>query len=163
LNKITIKNKCPLPRVDDLSNQLQRAVVFSKIDVRFGYRQLRIKSDDISKPTFRTTYGHYEFTVLPFGLTNAPVTFMGLMNRVFRPYLYKFVVVFIDDILVYSKDNSEWHATHLRTILQTLRECQLYGNLKKCEFLLEEVIFLRHVVSNERNKVDPQKVKAILD
>ena len=136
--------------------------MFSKIDLRSGYHQLRIKPDDIPKTTFRTRYGHYEFTVIPFGLTNAPTAFMDLMNRVFRPYVDKFVVVFIDDILIYSKDK-EGHADHLRTVLQTLREHQLYGKLKKCEFWLEEVVFLGHVVTKEGIKVDPQKVKAITE
>ena len=162
LNKITIKNKYPLPRIDDLFDQLQGAGVFSKIDLRSGYHQLRIKPDDIPKTAFRTRYGHYEFTVMPFGLTNAPAAFMDLMNRVFRPYLDKFVVVFIDDILIYSKDK-EGHADQLRTVLQTLREHQLYGKLKKCEFWLEEVVFLGHVVTKEGIKVDPQKVKAITE
>ena len=112
LNKITIKNKYPLPRIDDLFDQLQRAGVFSKIDLRSGYHQLRIKLEDIPKTAFRTRYGHYEFTVMPFGLTNAPTAFMDLMSRVFRPILNKFVVVFIDDILIYSRDNEE-HAQYL--------------------------------------------------
>jgi len=153
LNKITIKNKYPLPRIDDLLDQLQGAGVFSKIDVRSGYHQLRIKPEDIPKTAFRTRYGHYEFTVMPFGLINAPTAFMDLMNRVFRPYLDKFVVVFIDDILIYSK-NEEEHAQHLCIVLQTLREHQLYAKLKKCEFWLEEVVFLGHVVSQEGTKVD---------
>jgi len=133
LNKITIKNKYHLPRIDDLFDQLQGARVFSKIDLRSGYHQLRIKPKDIPKTAFRTRYGHYEFTVMPFGLTNTPAAFMDLMNRVFRPYLDKFVVVFIEDILIYSKDKEE-HADHLRPVLQALREDQLYGKLKKYEF-----------------------------
>jgi len=111
---------------------------------------------------FRTGYGHYKFTMMPFGLTNAPQAFMNLMNRVFRPYLDKFLVVFIDDILIYSKDMEE-HANHLKVVLQTLREHQLYSKLKKCEFWLEELVFLGHVVTKEGTKVDPQKVKAITE
>ena len=148
LNKITIKNKYPLSRIVDLFDQLQGAGVFSKIDLRSGYHQLRIKPEDIPKAALRTRYGHHEFTVMPFGLTNAPAAFMDLMNRVFRPYLGKFVVVFIDDILIYSKDRDE-HADHLRMVLQTLREHQLYGKLKKCEFWLEEVVFLGNVVTKD--------------
>ena len=143
-----------MPQIDDLFDQLQGVGVFSKIYLRLGYDQLRIKPEDISKTAFRIGYGHYEFTVMLFSLTNAPVAFMDLMNRVFRPYLDKFVVVFIDDILIYSKDRDE-HADHLRMVLQTLREHQLYGKLKKCKFWLEEVVFLGHVIIKERIKVDP--------
>ena len=115
-NKITIKNKYPLPRIDDIFDQLQGASIFSKIDLKSGYHQLKIKESDVSKTTFRTRYGHYEFLVMPFGLTNARAAFMDLMHMVFDPYLDKFVIVFIDDILIYSKDADE-HALHLRTIL----------------------------------------------
>ena len=114
-------------------DQLAGAAVFSKIDLRTGYHQLKIKREDIPKTAFRTRYGHYEFLVLPFGLTNAPAYFMDLMNRVFHAYLDKFVVVFIDDILVYSKTREE-HADHLRIVLQTLADHQLYAKLKKCDF-----------------------------
>ncbi|WRX24699.1 Reverse transcriptase domain - like 10 [Theobroma cacao] len=137
---MTIKNKYPLPRIDDLFDQLQGAKLFSKVDLRSGYHQLRIKEHDVPKTVFRTRYCHYEFLVMPFGLTNAPTAFMDLMNRVFHPYLDKFVIVFIDDILVYSRDNDE-HATHLRIVLQTLRERQLYAKFSKCEFWLQEVGF----------------------
>ncbi|KAG5536039.1 hypothetical protein RHGRI_023734 [Rhododendron griersonianum] len=133
LNKVTIKNRYPLPRIDDLFDQLQGARVFSKIDLRSGYHQLKVKAEDVEKTAFRTRYGHYEFLVMPFGVTNAPAAFMDLMNRVFKYYLDEFVVVFIDDILVYSK-TPEQHAEHLRMVLQTLRENKLFGKLKKCEF-----------------------------
>ena len=121
LNKLTTKNRYPLPRIDDIFDQVRGASVFSKIDLRTSYHQLRIKEEDISKTAFRTRYGHYEFVVLPFGLTNAPATFMCLMNSVLNKYLDKFVLVFIDDIFVYSKSKEE-HKEHLRIVLQTLKE-----------------------------------------
>ncbi|KAL9262536.1 Transposon Ty3-I Gag-Pol polyprotein-like protein [Drosera capensis] len=144
LNKIAIKNRYPLPRIDDLFDQLQGASVNSKIYLRSGYHQLRIKADDIQKTAFRTRYGHYEFTAISFGLTNAPAVFMDLMNRIFNSYLDRFIVVFIDDILVYSHDHRE-HKEHLRTTLKTLQENEFYANFKKCEFWLNEVAFLEHV------------------
>ena len=161
LNKVTIRNKYPLPRIDDLFDQLQGARVFSKIDLRSGYHQLKIKAADVPKIAFRTRYGHYEFLVMPFRLTNAPAAFMDLMNRVFKPYLDTFVIVFIDDILVYSRSEEE-HAEHLRIVLQTLRDKQLYAKFSKCEFWLEEVVFLGHVISAEGVYVDPKKIEAIL-
>lgn len=160
LNKVTVKNKYPLPRIDDLFDQLQGAQCFSKIDLRSGYHQLRIRNEDVPKTAFRTRYGHYEFLVLSFGLTNAPAAFMDMMNRVFRPFIDKFVIVFIDDILVYSRSREE-HEQHLRLVLQTLRDHQLYGKFLKSEFWLETVGFLGHVVSKNRIEVDPQKVEAI--
>jgi hypothetical protein len=135
LNKVTVKNRYPLPRIDDLFDQLQGAQCFSKIDLRSGYHQLRIRNEDIPKTAFRTRYGHYEFLVLSFGLTNAPAAFMDMMNRVFRPFIDKFVIVFIDDILVYSRSKEE-HEEHLRLVLQTLRDHQLYGKFSKSEFWL---------------------------
>ena len=126
-------------------NQLLGASVFSKIDSRSDYHQLKIKKLNVPKTAFRTRYGHYEFLVMPFGLTNAPAIFIDLMNKVFHPYLDQFVIVFIDDILVYSK-NVEEHAFHLRIVLQTLRDRQLYAKFSKCEFWLNEVDFLGHVV-----------------
>ena len=133
LNRVTIKNQYPLPRIDDLFDQLRGARVYSKIDLRIGYHQLRVRETDIPKTAFRTCYGHFEFTVMPFGLTNAPTTFMYLMHRVFQPYLDQFVVVFVDDILIYSQ--SEWeHEYHLRIVLQLLRDHQLYVKFNKCEF-----------------------------
>ncbi|KAL5567930.1 hypothetical protein UlMin_024505 [Ulmus minor] len=148
LNKLTIKNKYPLPRIDDLFDQLKGAANFSKIDLRSGYHQLRIKDNDVPKTAFRTRYGHYEFLVMPFGLTNAPAAFMDLMNRVFVKYLDKFIIVFIDDILVYSKTPEE-HEEHLRVTLQLLRDSKLYAKFSKCDFWLSEVHFLGHVVSKE--------------
>ncbi|XP_049378066.1 LOW QUALITY PROTEIN: uncharacterized protein LOC125842802 [Solanum stenotomum] len=144
LNKVTVKNRYPMPRIDDLFDQLQGAAVFSKIDLRSGYHQLRIRAADIPKTAFRTRYGHYEFLVMSFGLTNAPAAFMDLMTRVFRPYLDLFVIVFIDDIL-------------------TLRDQRLYAKFSKCEFWLESVAFLGHVVSKEGIRVDPAKIEAIRD
>lgn len=160
LNKVTIKNKYPLPRIDDLFDQLQGSKVFSKIDLQSGYHQLKIKDSDIPKTAFRTRYGHYEYLVMPFGLTNAPAAFMDLMNRVFKPYLDQFVVVFIDDILIYSKTKEE-HSKHLRIVLQTLREHKLYAKLKKCDFWMDRVPFLGHVISGEGISVDPAKVQAV--
>ncbi|KAG8478737.1 hypothetical protein CXB51_028572 [Gossypium anomalum] len=153
LNKVTIKNKYPLPRIDDLFDQLKGAAVFSKIDLRSSYYQLQVKNSNVPKTAFRTRYGHYEFLVMSFGLTNAPAVFIDLMNRIFKPYLDRFVVVFIDGILVYSQDENE-HADHLRIVLQTLREKQLYPKFSKCEFLLWEVGVLGHIVSTEGIRVD---------
>ena len=158
---MTVKNKYPLPRIDDLLDQLQGAEVFSKIDLRSGNHQLKIAEQHVPKTAFRTRYGHYEFLVMPFGLTNAPAAFMALMNRVFQPCLDKFVIVFIDDILVYSRSREE-HADHLRVVLQTLRERQLYAKLSKCEFWLNQVIFLGHVISKRGIEVDPKKIEAVL-
>ncbi|KAL0549321.1 hypothetical protein IC582_013802 [Cucumis melo] len=162
LNKVTIRNKYPLPRIDDLFDQLRGAALFSKIDLRSGYHQLKVRESDIAKTTFRTRYGHYEFRVMSFGLTNAPAVFMDLMNRIFHRYLDQFVIVFIDDILVYSVDR-ESHEEHLRIVLQTLREKQLYAKFSKCEFLLEQVVFLGNVVLAKGVSVDPQKVEAVVN
>ena len=159
---VTMKNKYPFPRIEDLFYQLKGAGVFSKINLRFGYYQLRVKEVDVPKTAFRTRYDHYEFLVMSFGLTNAPAAFMDLMNRVFRPYVDQFVVVFIDDILVYSKDAQE-HEQHLKIVLQTLREKKLYVKLNKCDFWLKEVSFLGHIVSAEGIRVDPTKVEAVVN
>jgi hypothetical protein len=141
LNDVTIKNKYPLPRIDDLVDQMRGARVFSKIDLRSGYHQMKIRPSHIPKTAFSTRYGLYEFTVMSFGLTNAPAYFMNLMNKVFMEYLNKFIVVFIDDILIYSKNDTE-HEEHLRMVLQKLRDNQLYAKFTKCDFWLDEVHFL---------------------
>ncbi|KAI3725499.1 hypothetical protein L1987_65289 [Smallanthus sonchifolius] len=160
LNKLTIKNRYPLPRIDDLFDQLQGSTHFSKIDLRSGYHQLRVQEDDIPKTAFRTRYGHYEFLVMPFGLTNAPAVFMDLMNRVCKLYLDKFVIVFIDDILIYSRSKEE-HKQHLRLILELLQNEKLYAKFSKCEFWLKEVHFLGHMINEKGIHVDPAKIEAI--
>ena len=162
LNRVTIRNQYPLPRIDELFDQLQGSRVYSKIDLRSGYHQLKVQESDVPKTAFRTRYEHYEFLVMPFGLTNAPAAFMDLMNRVFHPYLDRFVIVFIDDILVYSGSPEE-HAEHLQTVLQILRERQLYTKFSKCQFWLDKVAFLGHVISVEGISVDPQKIEAIVN
>ncbi|KAH0672805.1 hypothetical protein KY290_025037 [Solanum tuberosum] len=160
LNKVTVKNRYPLPRIDDLFDQLHGASHFSKIDLQSGYHQVKVRECDILKTTFRTRYGQYEFVVISFGLTNALALFMDLMNRVFKPYLDSFVVVFIDDILIYSRGEEE-HKGHLRVVLQKLSEEKLYTKYVKCEFWLKEVAFLGHVVSGDGIKVDPKKTDVI--
>jgi hypothetical protein len=144
LNNMTIKNKYPLPRIDDLFDQLKGSTIFSKIDLRSGYHHVRIRYEDIHKTDFRTIYGHYEFVVVPFGLTNAPATFMCLMNNILIKLLDRFVFFFIDDILIYSK-NREEHEEHLKLILQVLREHQLYAKLSKSDFFQKKVHYLGHV------------------
>ncbi|GJV05697.1 putative reverse transcriptase domain-containing protein [Tanacetum coccineum] len=159
LNKLTIKNRYPLPRIDDLFDQLQGSQYFSKIDLRSGNHQPRVHEDDILKTAFRTRYRHFKFTVMPFGLTNAPTIFMDLMNRVCRPYLDKFVIVFIDDILIYSKTMKE-HELHLELVLELLKKEKLYAKFFKCEFWLHEVQFLEHVINGDGIHVDPSKIEA---
>ncbi|GJV64745.1 putative reverse transcriptase domain-containing protein [Tanacetum coccineum] len=162
LNKLTVKNRYPLPRIDDLFDQLQGSSIYSKIDLRSGYHQLRVREQDIPKTAFRTRYGHYEFQVMPFGLTNAPAVFMDLMNRVCKPYLDKFVIVFIDDILIYSKDKKE-HEEHLKAILELLKKEKLYAKFSKCEFWIPKVQFLGHVIDSRGIHVDPAKIESIKD
>jgi hypothetical protein len=162
LNTIAIKNKYPLPRIDILFDQLAGAKVFSKVDLHSGYHQIRIYPEDIPKTTFSTRYELYEYLVMSFGLTNAPAHFMYLMNSVFMSELDKFVMVFIDNILVYSK-NEEEHAHHLRVILQRLRDHQLYAKFSKCAFWLMEIPFLGHVIPAEGIALDPSKVQEVLD
>jgi hypothetical protein len=162
LNEVTIKNKYPLPRIDVLFNQLAGAKVFSKIDLRSGYHQIKIRPCDIPKTAFSTRYGLCEYLVMSFSLNNAPAYFMYLMNSVFMTELDKFVVVFIDDILIYSKDEEE-HAKHLRIVLQRLRDHKLYAKFSKCEFWLDSVKFLGHTISKEGIFVDPFKVQKVMD
>ncbi|KAL4038010.1 hypothetical protein IC575_001613 [Cucumis melo] len=160
LNKVTIKNRYPLPRIDDLFDQLQGATVFSKIDLRSNYHQLRIRDSDIPKTDFRSRYGHYKFIVMSFGLTNASAVFMDLMNMMFKDFLDSFAIVFIDDILIYSKTEAE-HEEHLHQVLETLRANRLYAKFSKCEFWLKKVTFLDHMISREGFSVDPSKIEAV--
>ncbi|GKD16778.1 putative reverse transcriptase domain-containing protein, partial [Tanacetum coccineum] len=160
LNKLTVKNRYPLPRIVDLFDQLQGSSVYSKIDLRSGYHQLRVLEEDIPKTAFRTRYSHYEFQVMPFGLTNAPAVFMDLMNRAYKPYLDKFMIVFIDDILIYSKNKQE-HKKHLKLILELLKKEELYAKFSKCEFWIPKIQFLGHVIDSEG--MDPAKIESIKD
>ena len=160
LNAITVKNRYPLPRVEDLIDQLKGAKIFSKIDLRSGYHQIRIDKDDVHKTAFRTRYGHFEFMVLPFGLTNAPATFMDLMQQLFHQHLDRFVIIYLDDILVYSK-SIENHHKHLRIVLNTLRKNRLYAKLSKCCLYQDSVSFLGHVVSSKGVEMEQEKIKAI--
>ncbi|KAJ9558259.1 LOW QUALITY PROTEIN: hypothetical protein OSB04_012873 [Centaurea solstitialis] len=158
LNKLTVKKRYPLPRIDDIFDQLHGAAWFSKIDLRSGYHQLKVREEDVHKTAFRSRYGHYEFVVMPFGLTNAPAAFMDLMNRVCRPLLDRSVIVFIDDILIYSKTKEDY-VDHLREVLEILRKEQLYA---KFSSMTSEVQFLGHLVNHEGIKVDPAKVEAVM-
>jgi hypothetical protein len=162
LNAVTIKNKYPLPRIDVLFDQLARAKVFSKIDLHSGYHQIKIRSCDVPKTAFSTHYGLYEFLVMSFGLTNGPAYFMYLMNSVFMTELDKFIVVFTNDILIYSKNERD-HAKHLQIVLQCLRDHKLYAKFSKCEFWLNSVKFLGHTISNDGISVDPSKVQEVMD
>ena len=146
LNKITVKNHYPLPRIDDLFDQLHGASWFSKIDLRSRYHQMRVREEDVQKTAFRTCYGHYEFVMMPFGLTNTPAAFMDLMNRVCRPMLDRYVIVFIDDILINSK-TQEQQEEHPREVLETLRRERLFAKFSKYDFWLCEVQFLGHLVN----------------
>nr|GEV45712.1 reverse transcriptase domain-containing protein [Tanacetum cinerariifolium] len=162
LNRLTLKNRYPLPRIDDLFDQLQGSSVYSKINLRSGYHQLRGRDEDIPKTAFRTWYEHYKFQVMSFGLTNAPVVFMDLINCVCKPYFDKFVIVFIDDILIYFR-NKEEHEDHLRTILELLKKEKLYSKFSKCDFWINIVQFLRHVIDSQGIHVDPAKIEAVKD
>ncbi|GJY54001.1 putative reverse transcriptase domain-containing protein [Tanacetum coccineum] len=160
LNKLTIKNRYPLPRIDDLFDQLQGSRYFSKIDLCSGYHQLRVHEEDIPKTAFRTRYGHFEFTIMPFGLTNAPSIFMKLINRVCKPYLDKIVIMFINDILNYLKSKED-HEVHLKLVLELLKKEMLYAKFFKCEVWLQDVHFLGHVVDDNDIHVHPSKTKAL--
>ncbi|GJR92748.1 putative reverse transcriptase domain-containing protein [Tanacetum coccineum] len=160
MNKLTVKNCYPLPRIDDLFDQLQGLSVYSKIDLRSGYHQLRVRDEDIPKTTFRMRYRHCEFQVMPFGLTNVSPVFMDLMNHVCKQYLDKFVIVFIDDILIYSR-NKEEHADHLRIILELLKKEKLYAKFSKCDFWINIVQFLGHVIDSQGIHVDPAKIEVV--
>ena len=162
LNKITIKNKYPLPRIDELLDRLVNAKYFSKIDLRSGYHQVRVKPSDVEKTAFNCRYGAFEFLVLPFGLCNAPSTFMTLMNNIFQPYLDEFVIVYLDDIMIFSKTLHE-HKQHVRKVLQLLREHKLYAKKEKCELFVTSVSFLGHRISSEGISMESSKVQAIME
>jgi len=162
LNKITVKNKYPLPRIDQLLDSLSGAKAFTSLDLQSGYHQIRITPEDVAKTAFRTPFGHYQFKVLSFGLTNAPATFQAAMNNMLRPHLNKFVVVYIDDILIFSKTIEE-HQEHVKQALDLLRVNKFHIELKKCEFEQKGVKFLGHLVGADGVKVDPSKIAAIRD
>jgi hypothetical protein len=162
LNEITIKNKYSLPRIEDLFDRMRGAKVLSKIDLRSGYHQLKIQTKDVRKIAFTTKYGLYQFLVMSFELTNAPAYFMNLMSKVFMECVDQFVVVFIDDKLIYSQ-NEEAHEDHLRLVLQKLHDNQLYAKFSKCDFWLKEVAFLGHIITDGAIKVDPDKISEILN
>ena len=160
LNRITIKDRYPLPRVDELMDRLFGAKYFTKLDLRSGYHQVRVAAEDIQKTAFNTRYGQYEYLVVPFGLTSAPSTFMALMNHILNPYLDKFAIAYLDDVLIYSK-TFEDHELHVRTILNEFRKHKLYAKESKCEFFKSEVKFLGFIVGADGVKVDPAKVEAV--
>jgi hypothetical protein len=159
---MTIKNKYPFSRIDDLFDQLRGATIFSNIDLRSGYHQVWIKDEDIQKKIVRTRYGNYEFVVVRFGPTDAPTTFMCLMNSVFKNFLEKFVLFCIDDIQIYFESREE-HEEHLKLVFQILREHEIYAKLSKCDFFQKQVHYLGHVISEKGAAVDPNNIKSIMD